>query len=204
MSGIRDLLGGSGGEVIPPPPPMVLGEKLYTVSGKYAGTAVVSGHPLAGGWVSVAFSNQIKLQMNGSIIETDPTAPMQGYALHTNSAQNAAILWGTVQDDGTCTFDGMSPDFADPSCLLPASASIPYGGRLLFISDGIWNYGVMDGSGNFVDYVYPLVWDGGNNLTAVLLFNNVNTYSNVEYNTFVRCNLDVAAIEDWLGQHTCP
>ena len=196
--------------MIPPPPPMVLGEKLYTVSGKYAGTAVVSGHPLAGGWVSVAFSNQIKLQFaNGNVVvEPEPTPPdpavMVGYAIHTNSAQNAAILWGTVQDDGSCMFDGMSPDFADPSCLLPASASVPYGGRILFISDGIWNYGVMDGSGNLADYVYPLVWDGGNNLTAVLLFNFVNTYSNVEYNTFVRCNLDVAAIEAWLGQHVCP
>lgn len=204
MSGIRDLLGGAGGVVVPPPPPMVLGEKLYTTTGKYAGTAVVSGHPLAGGWVSVAFSNQIKLQMNGSVAETDPAAPMQGYAMHTNSAQNAAILWGTVQDDGTSTFDGMSPDFTDPSCLQPASATVPYGGRILFISDGIWAYGRMDGSGNYVDWLYPLVWDGNSNLTAVLLTNSTNTYSNVEYNTFVRCNLDAVTIESWLSEYVCP
>jgi hypothetical protein len=209
MSGIRDLLGGSGGEVIPPPPPIVFGGPIYSTDGKMMGTEVLSGHPLRGDWISVAFSNQIKLSDRAtqegtpSAVVADSGYPMHGYAKSITSAQNAAILWGTVDDAGVSNFDGMSPDFFNPSCLLPAAASVPYGGRLLYVSDGLWNFTPSDGMGNYVGYAYPLVWDGSNNLTAVLLINNTDQYSNVEYNTFVRCTLDVAKIETWLNQFVC-
>lgn len=192
-------------------PATKFGNRIYGVGGRYLGIEVVSGHPLQGGWVSVAFSNQIKLSDRAteggtpSAVVADPGYPMHGYAKSITSAQNAAILWGIVDDAGNIEMDGISPDFFNPSCLQPASFSIPYSGRLLFITDGLWNYAPGTGTpGEYVDYVYPLVWDKGNNLTAVLLANNSDQYSNVEYNTFVRCDLDVQAIESWLIEYACP
>lgn len=179
------------------------GARLTAADGKYIGTEILQGHPLAGSWISVAFSNQIKLMNAGGTAVIDDTAPMQGYAKSLTSAQNAAILWGTVSTDGTASFDGMSPDFANPSCMVSSEGSVPYGGRILYIADGIWNYAVEAGGGTLSSIPYPLVWDKGNNLTAVLLFNFSHEYSNVEYNTFVRCNLDATAIESWLNQFVC-
>lgn len=182
---------------------MRFGTRMTAASGKYIGTEVLGGHPLAGSWISVAFSNQIKLAPVGGEVILDDTAPMLGYARSVTSAQNAAILWGTVAGDGTASFDGMSPDFANPSCMVPSESSVPYGGRILYIADGLWNYAVDTGGGALSDTPYPLVWDKANNLTAVLLLNPYQEYSNVEYNTFVRCNLNAAAVEEWLNQFVC-
>lgn len=182
---------------------MRFGERLTAADGKYIGTEVTQGHPLTGTWISVAFSNQIKLAEAGGAATIDGTAPMQGYAKSLTSAQNAAILWGTVTEDGTATFDGMSPDFTNPSCMVPSTGSVPYGGRILYIADGLWNYAVDAGEGALSSTPYPLVWDKWNNLTAVLLLNPSPEYSNVEYNTFVRCSLDVAVVEAWLNQFVC-
>lgn len=179
------------------------GARMTAANGKYIGTEVLEGHPLAGSWISVAFSNQIKLANTGGAVVIDDTAPMQGYAKSLTSAQNAAILWGTVTGDGTATFDGMSPDFANPSCMVSSAGSAPYGGRIFYIADGLWNYAVDAGGGTYTHLPYPLVWDKGNNLTAVLLFNISHEYSNVEYNTFVRCTPDVTAVEAWLNQFVC-
>ena len=182
---------------------MKFGARLTAANGKYIGTEILQGHPLAGSWISVAFSNQIKLANSGGTAVIDNVAPMQGYAKSLTSAQNAAILWGTVTANGTAIFDGMSPDFANPSCMIPSTGSVPYGGRILYIADGLWNYAVDVGAGVLTHIPYPLVWDKGNNLTAVLLFNVSREYSNVEYNTFVRCNLNVTAVEAWLNQFVC-
>lgn len=184
---------------------MRFGARLTAANGKYIGTEILQGHPLAGSWISVAFSNQIKLMHSDGAAAIDDTAPMQGYAKSLTSAQNAAVLWGRVSDSGVAVFDGMSPDFTNPSCMVPSTGSVPYGGRILYIADGLWNYAVDDGGNpGYLSHIpYPLVWDKGSNLTAVLLMNSTHEYSNVEYNTFVRCNLDVAAVEAWLNQFVC-
>ena len=202
MSGIRDLLGSATAP--PPPAPIVFGPKLYASNGKYIGTSVISGHPIAGTWVSVAHASKTKLQFSEGEVVVDPTYPLQGVAMHTNSVQNAAVLWGTVNTDGVALFDGMSPDFVDPSCLLPAASSIPYGGRLLYISDGLWNWAADDGQGGYLSSPYPTVWDGYNALTAILLCSPYNTHAHLEYNYFVRCEVDANSIESWLGQFVCP